>query len=162
MNLYGYLRLLSSVLLLIPLWLPTYWAPIVMALILLVTDSIDSIGCKYVYNNQCECDKEYQKMDKIIDLVHYAVAIAVLSFIIKRGWLLVLLGLFLWRCIGVLIWIRGGQKSKKVFVVFPDVVKEVMLLTALPINEFWPYAVVFILLKILFEIGRMVYATICN
>lgn len=117
---------------------PLLWfckeSPVTMAIILLILDFIDcdlrhmmfhSIGTK---NIQCTRNFVYQTSDKVVDLLQYTVAIWLLCMFsdMNSNVIYILLGLLVWRVIGVCKFILTRDVTH--LVLFFDAIKEIMFL----------------------------------
>jgi len=117
--------------------------------LLLLLDTSDCLSL--FFKHKCSTNWNYQKYDKIIDLFHYFIAIFILSINgkIKKEFLFILIVFYLWRCIGVILFIR--YKDVRFLIPFFDFIKELLVIYVFFKNNIYVY-IIGIVLKIMFEI----------
>lgn len=102
--------------------------PIPLTVRLLAIYFLDLIDCTTLFAS-IPCDSHlYQWNDKLVDTLIYIVIIAYLCLRAPSQWNYVLVGLFLYRVIGVIR--LGSTKDMKSLVYYPDIVREFSLVLA--------------------------------
>lgn len=130
---------------------------IILAVLLLLLDIIDCKVVqiiKHIDKKLCSRSNYYQMGDKFIDQIQYGAAIIMVWTwpILNDQQKLILLASWIWRSVGVVIFMK--TKNLRVLTVFPDMIKEFLVLWFFIPQSNWIVIVLLIGLKMIFEYAK--------
>jgi hypothetical protein len=130
---------------------------ILMVILLIFLDMIDT---RFIYKNNKleftilpsplkmndEVYKKYDYYDKLVDFFQYTIALILVYKIIPKNWRIIILFFYLWRLIGLILFLLIG--NKRILVIFFDLIKELLFLSIF-INFSIKNLIIIIILKLL-------------